>query len=71
VPRVIGLTAAKAKVRIRKAHCAPGAVTRAYSRKKAGLVIGQKPAPGTRFARNHAVKLTVSRGPKHKGHRRP
>jgi beta-lactam-binding protein with PASTA domain len=53
-------------VRIRAAHCTPGAVRRVYSKKRAGLVIGQSPAAGRRFERNHAVKLVVSRGHKPK-----
>jgi beta-lactam-binding protein with PASTA domain len=60
------MTLTKAKTKIRAAHCAPGKVTRVFSRTKAGLVISQKPAPGKRFARNHAVDLVVSRGRKPK-----
>jgi beta-lactam-binding protein with PASTA domain len=33
---------------------------------KAGLVISQKPAAGTRLVRNRAVSLVVSRGRKPK-----
>jgi beta-lactam-binding protein with PASTA domain len=66
VPRVHGLTLGKAKTKLRAAHCAPGRVTRAFSKAKAGLVISQRPAAGTRFTRNHAVDLLVSRGRKPK-----
>ena len=66
VPRVRGLTLSKAKARIRTAHCTTGAVSRAYSRTKAGLVISQKPAPGSHLLRGRAVSLVVSRGPKPK-----
>ena len=61
----------KAKAQIRKANCAVGQVTRSFSRRKAGLVIAQKPAPGARFARGHSVRLTVSRGPKHGRRHKP
>jgi beta-lactam-binding protein with PASTA domain len=63
---VRGLTLAKAKARIRNANCSPGRVTRAYSRMKAGLVISQKPAAGTRLMRTRTVSLVVSRGRKPK-----
>ena len=66
VPRVRGLTLAKAKSRIRAAHCLPGKVSRSYSHTKAGLVISQKPAAGTRHRHNEPVNLVVSRGRKPK-----
>jgi len=66
VPRVRGLTLAKAKARIRAAHCLPGKVSRSYSHTKAGLVIHQKPPAGTRHRHNHPVELVVSRGRKPK-----
>jgi PASTA domain len=51
-PRVVGLTLAQAKRKITAAHCKPGTVRRAYSRKvRKGRVVSQK-----------RLDLVVSRG---------
>src|SRR5919201_2039890 len=48
VPRVVGLRLAKARVRIRRAHCAVGRISRVRSR-RVGRVIRQSPRPGRRI----------------------
>ena len=60
VPRVIGLKLAKAKTKIRRAHCSVGRVRRARSR-RVGRVIGQTPRPGTRLRRGGRVRLVVGK----------
>jgi beta-lactam-binding protein with PASTA domain len=60
VPRVIGQTLAKAKAKIKKAHCKVGTVKRARS-KKVGRVIGQSPRPGVTKPNGFKVKLVVGR----------
>jgi beta-lactam-binding protein with PASTA domain len=60
VPRVIGLKLAKAKAKIKKAHCRVGAIRRAHS-KKVGRVIGQSPRPGVKKPNGFKVKLVVGR----------
>jgi len=57
---VIGLTLPKAKVRLRKAHCAAGPVRRARST-KVGRVIRQSPKPGTVKPKGFRVRLVVGR----------
>jgi len=64
VPNVKKKRLAKARAAILRAHCALGKVTRAYARRRVGLVIGQKPAPRARLARGAKVRLVVSRGPR-------
>jgi hypothetical protein len=65
VPKVVGLTLAKAKARLLKAHCKAGKVTRKFSsRKKKGRVIAQSPKRGT-LPSGSKVKLAVGRGPRH------
>jgi len=60
VPRAIGLKLAKAKTKIRRAHCSVGTVRRAHSR-RIGRVIGQSPRPGAVKRRGFPVKLVVGR----------
>jgi beta-lactam-binding protein with PASTA domain len=57
---VIGLTLAKAKAKLRKAHCATGPVRRTRSR-KIGRVIRQSPKPGAVKPRGFKVRLVVGR----------
>jgi PASTA domain/Divergent InlB B-repeat domain len=65
VPKVKGKRLRAAKRAIRKAHCSPGKVTRAFSAKvKKGRVIAQKPKPGKKLAAGSKVKLKVSKGKK-------
>lgn len=67
VPKVIGKRLAAAKTAIRKARCSVGRISRAYStRVKSGRVISQKPRPRAKLAVGSAVKLTVSRGKRHR-----
>jgi beta-lactam-binding protein with PASTA domain len=60
VPRVVGLTLAKAKAKLRKGHCRVGKVRRARS-SKPGRVIGQSPRPGVKKPNGFKVKLVVGR----------
>jgi beta-lactam-binding protein with PASTA domain len=62
VPKVVGKPLASAKRAITKAHCKTGKVTRAYSAKKAGIVIAERPKPRTKLKNGAKVNLTVSRG---------
>jgi hypothetical protein len=64
VPRLKRRTLAAAKRLIRAARCSVGSIRRAYSRRRKGTVISQKPAPGTRLAGGGRVRLVVSRGKK-------
>lgn len=64
VPNVKKRRLAKARAAIVRAHCALGKVTRAHARARAGIVIGQKPAPRARLAKGARVRLVVSRGPR-------
>jgi eukaryotic-like serine/threonine-protein kinase len=67
VPRLVGNGLAKAKTKIRKAHCQVGRVTRTFSSvKKKGKVLGQSPKAGRRFKNGAKVNLTVGKGPKPK-----
>jgi uncharacterized repeat protein (TIGR01451 family) len=66
VPKVVGLTLAKAKATIRKAHCGVGKITKKFSsRKKKGHVLSQRPKPGKTVPAGSKVGLTVGKGPKH------
>ncbi len=64
VPNIKKKRLAKARAAIVRAHCALGKVTRTYARARAGIVIGQKPAPRARLAKGAKVRLVVSRGPR-------
>jgi beta-lactam-binding protein with PASTA domain len=61
VPRVIGLTLAKAKAKLRKTHCAAGKVSKRASARHAGRVIGQSPRAGVTKPKGFKVKLVVGR----------
>jgi uncharacterized repeat protein (TIGR01451 family) len=66
VPKVVGLTLAKAKAKIRKAHCGVGKIKKKVSsRKKKGRVLSQKPKPGKTLPAGSKVNLTVGKGPRH------
>jgi uncharacterized repeat protein (TIGR01451 family) len=65
VPKVVGLTLAKAKAKIKKAHCRVGKIRKKLSsRKKKGRVLSQKPKPGKILASGSKVNLTVGKGPR-------
>jgi subtilisin-like proprotein convertase family protein len=66
VPNVKGRKLAAAKSAITRAKCSVGTVTRAFSAKKKGTVISQKPAPGATRAKGAKVNLTLSKGPRPK-----
>lgn len=72
VPKLKGLRLKGAKKALRAAHCAPAEVTRRNSRKVGkGRVIGGAKKAGAVLPAGTKVKLTVSRGAKHKAHRKP
>jgi beta-lactam-binding protein with PASTA domain len=60
VPKVVGLTLAKAKAKIKKGHCRVGKIRRARST-KVGRVIGQSPRPGVKKPNGFKIKLVVGR----------
>ena len=60
VPRVIGLRLAKARTRIRHAHCSVGRVRSSRSRRVA-RVLSQSPRAGARRPRGTRVNLVVGR----------
>jgi hypothetical protein len=63
VPNVKGKALAAANTSIRKAHCAVGKITKAFSATvKKGHVISQRPRPGARENPGASVKLTISKG---------
>jgi hypothetical protein len=63
VPKVVGLTLAKAKAKIKKAHCGVGKVTKKHSsNKKKGKVLKQSPKAGKHLAAGSKVNLTVGKG---------
>lgn len=64
VPRLVGLTRAKAESALSAAHLRPGPVTQEYDEKvKAGLVVSSTPAVGASLKPRTAVALVISRGP--------
>ena len=62
VPNVVGKSLAAAKALIKKRHCAVGRVTRAYSGRKAGIVVAQSRRPGRVLPGGTRINLVVSRG---------
>ncbi len=69
VPKLRGLRLKGAKKALRAANCKPGKVTRRHSRKvKKGRVVRASKHRGTVLPVGSKVKLSVSRGAKHKGH---
>ncbi len=68
IPKLRGLRLKGAKKALRAAHCKPGKVTRRYSGKvKKGRVVRAGKHRGTVLPVGSKVKLSVSRGAKHKG----
>jgi uncharacterized repeat protein (TIGR01451 family) len=65
VPKVLGLKLAKAKTKLRKAHCRAGKVRKKFStRRKKGKVVAQKPKAGKRFKAGTKVALWIGKGPR-------
>lgn len=62
VPRVVGLTLSRARVRLRSAHCKVGRVRRARSTRRRGRVASQHPRAGRSLPSGSRVNLVVSRG---------
>ena len=64
VPKVEGKTVKKAKRKLKRANCKLGDVKKASSSKAdKGLIVKQKPKPGTRKPAGTKVKVTVGTGP--------
>ena len=63
VPRVVGLSAARALVRLQAAGL-KGRTVKVASRRPKDQVLKQSPAPGTELRRDSVVVLTTSRGPR-------
>jgi beta-lactam-binding protein with PASTA domain len=61
VPRVVGLTLAKAKAKLRKAHCRVGKVSKRVNARRAGRVLKQTPRAGVTKPNGFKVKLVVGR----------
>lgn len=67
VPAVVGRPLRVAAVALVQAHCGVGPVSQAHSKSvRAGLVVSQASAPGTRLPSATRVALVLSRGPKPK-----
>jgi uncharacterized repeat protein (TIGR01451 family) len=65
VPKVLGLKLAKAKVKLRRAHCRTGKVRKQFStRRKKGKVVAQKPKAGKRLKAGTKVALWTGKGPR-------
>ena len=62
VPKLIGLTLAKTKARLKKAHCRLGKVTKKRSPKRKGRVIAQRPKPRSHVKPGTRVAVVLSRG---------
>ena len=63
VPRVVGLSATKALVRLQAAGL-KGRTVKVASRRPKDQVLKQSPAPGTELRKGSAVVLTTSKGPR-------
>lgn len=62
------VTVENAKRMLARANCRLGKIRRAYSRRvEKGLVLSQKPMPGTVLPKLGKVDLRVSRGPRSNG----
>jgi hypothetical protein len=62
VPKVVGLKLAKAKTKIKKAHCRVGKITKKHSvKKKRGKVIKQSPRAHKHLKAGAKVNLTVGK----------
>ena len=61
VPRVVHLRLAKARTKIRRAHCRVGRVRSLRSRRFRGIVVKQSPRAGRRLQRGARVNLVVGR----------
>jgi hypothetical protein len=70
VPKLKGLTLAKAKSALSKAHCKTGKVTKKKSSAKKGTVIAASPKTGAKVAAGTKVALTISDGPPKRKKRR-
>lgn len=62
VPRLTGRTLKAARATLARSRCRLGKVARVRSRRKAGVVIGQSPRPGTRLRAGGRVNVRVSLG---------
>lgn len=62
VPRVVGKTLRAARASLTRSRCRLGKVQRVRSSRKRGVIVGQRPRPGTRLRVGSRVNLRVSSG---------
>jgi beta-lactam-binding protein with PASTA domain len=63
VPRVVGMSLAKARSKIRRAHCRVGSISRTSSRRATkGRVLAQAVKPGRKLRPGARVNLIVGKG---------
>jgi hypothetical protein len=62
VPRLKGKTLKKARSTLSRARCRLGKVLRVRSARRAGVIVGQTPRPGTRLRAGGRVSVRVSKG---------
>ena len=62
VPKLVGKTLSAAKKTLTAASCGVGKITSVYAKAKKGLVVAQRPKPGTQLTHGAKVALTVSKG---------
>jgi hypothetical protein len=62
VPRVVGMKLVTARRTLSKARCRLGAVRRRRSVKRAGVIVAQRPKPGTQLRVGGKVTVVVSLG---------
>jgi hypothetical protein len=65
VPKVLGMSLAKARRTLTRAHCGVGAISRKFStRAKSGKVVAQGPRRGLKLRNGARVNLAIGRGPR-------
>jgi hypothetical protein len=62
VPRLVGKTLKAARRSLVRAKCRVGTVRRAWSTRKVGVVVKQRPRPGTRLRAGGRVNVVLSKG---------
>lgn len=63
VPRLSGLRMEDAKAQIRLAKCSLAPIARKNANRAPGVVLAQRPKPGTQLPEGTAISLVVSKGP--------
>lgn len=59
VPRLAGQTLRAAELRLRRAHCGLGKITRPTSGTRKSIVVSQRPSPGTSLPRGSRVAIQL------------